>query len=177
MQATTATQNRITLGPADLLAVLGLLGIVLALFGDLLFAGEGRALSVEWGDLATQFVHWRRFGAGELARGNLPLWNPHLYAGTPFFGGFQAALLYPPNWLHLLLPLRAEPLPGSAQQHYDVLPGNHVLRAIPLAAGVHRLRLVYERTGLRAGFALSAGRRARLAGRRRLAGAHAIRHR
>ena len=30
-----------------------------------------------------------------------------------------------------------------------MLPGDHVLRAIPLAAGVHRLRLFYEPTGLR----------------------------
>ena len=99
------TRERVTARQADLLAVLGLLAVVVVLFGDALFAGGGRALSVEWGDLATQFVHWRRFGFGELARGNLPLWNPHLYAGTPFFGGFQAALLYPPNWLYLVLPL------------------------------------------------------------------------
>jgi hypothetical protein len=51
------------------------------------------------------FLHWRSFGFGELARGNLALWNPHIYAGQPFFGGMQSALLYPPNWLYLVLPL------------------------------------------------------------------------
>ena len=39
------------------------------------------------------------------ALGRLALWNPHIFSGTPFFGGFQSALLYPPNWLYLCLPL------------------------------------------------------------------------
>jgi hypothetical protein len=33
------------------------------------------------------------------------LWNPHIFGGTPYFAGFQSALLYPPNWLHLVMPL------------------------------------------------------------------------
>ncbi len=35
----------------------------------------------------------------------MALWNPHIFSGMPFFGGFQSALLYPPNWLYLLLPI------------------------------------------------------------------------
>jgi hypothetical protein len=38
-----------------------------------------------------------------LWHGNLALWNPHLFSGAPFFGGFQSALLYPPNVLFLVL--------------------------------------------------------------------------
>ena len=38
---------------------------------------------------------------------------------------------------------RATPLPGSHQRHYDVLPADYTLMAIPLAAGNHRLRLEY----------------------------------
>jgi hypothetical protein len=53
-----------------------------------------------------QYLPWRVFGFGELARGNLALWNPHLFAGKPFFGDFQSALLYPPNLIHLVLPHR-----------------------------------------------------------------------
>ncbi|HTA76583.1 MAG TPA: YfhO family protein [bacterium] len=56
-------------------------------------------------DLAGQFVWWRQFGFDELKKGHLALWNPHLYCGEPFFGGFQSALLYPPNWLFMFLPL------------------------------------------------------------------------
>src|SRR4029077_5266152 len=33
------------------------------------------------------------------------LWNPYIVGGAPFFGGMQSALLYPPNWLFLILPL------------------------------------------------------------------------
>jgi len=42
---------------------------------------------------------------------------------------------------------RARPLPGSAQTNYDVMPANYCLRAIPLAAGKHRLRLEYVPAG------------------------------
>ena len=48
---------------------------------------------------------------------------------------------YHPHW-------RAEPLPGSASDRYDVLPANWVLRAIPLSAGEHRIRLEYRIPGL-----------------------------
>ncbi len=35
----------------------------------------------------------------------MALWNPYLYCGAPYFAGFQSALLYPPNWLFIVLPL------------------------------------------------------------------------
>lgn len=85
------------------LAVLA--ALVLAMFFDVLLAPGAGVVGAESTDLALQFLHWRRFGFDELARGNLALWNPHVFAGTPFFGGMQSALLYPPNWLHLVLPL------------------------------------------------------------------------
>ena len=81
------------------------LAVTLALFAPVLFGHGDRILSAEDADLQRQFIHWRAFGFGELARGHLPLWNPHIYGGTQYFGGFQAALLYPPNWLYLCLPL------------------------------------------------------------------------
>jgi hypothetical protein len=46
---------------------------------------------------------------------------------------------------------RARPLAGSIQQEYQVLPANLVLRAIPLDAGRHRLRLEYSPWAFRAG--------------------------
>ena len=42
---------------------------------------------------------------------------------------------------------RARPLDGTAQTHYEVLPANYCLRAIPLAAGHHRLRVEYLPAG------------------------------
>ncbi len=38
---------------------------------------------------------------------------------------------------------RAVSLPGSVQARYDLQPANYVLRAVPLAAGHHRLRVEY----------------------------------
>jgi hypothetical protein len=91
--------------PASGLAALALL--VLAMFVDLLLWPGSRVVGVENTDLGLHFLHWRNFGFGELARGNLALWNPHVYAGEPFFGGVQSALLYPPNALFFVLPLPA----------------------------------------------------------------------
>jgi hypothetical protein len=79
--------------------------LVLVMFADVLFAPGWRVLGHPGTDLALQFIPWRDFGFAELAKGNLPLWNPHIFAGAPFFGGMQSALLYPVNWLFLVLPL------------------------------------------------------------------------
>jgi hypothetical protein len=83
----------------------GLALLALAMFHDALFAAGASVLGAANGDMGLQFLPWRDFGFAELARGNLALWNPHIYSGAPFFGGMQSALLYPPNWLYLVLPL------------------------------------------------------------------------
>jgi hypothetical protein len=49
----------------------------------------------------------------------------------------------------------ATALPGSVQSGYTLQPANYALRAIPLAAGRHALRLEYVPRGFRAGIALS----------------------
>src|SRR5262245_10433865 len=37
---------------------------------------------------------------GEMIRnGQLPLWNPYIFCGTPLLGAIQPGALYPPNWL------------------------------------------------------------------------------
>ncbi len=86
-------------------ACLILLGLTLLMFVDVLFSPREVLLAQQGTDLSAQFVYWREFGFGQLAQGNLALWNPHIYSGVPYFGGFQSALLYPPNWLHLVLPI------------------------------------------------------------------------
>lgn len=91
------------MSPRGALAGLGVL--VAAMFFDVLFVPGTRVLGADNTDLALHFLHWRQFGFGELGSGNLALWNPHIYAGVPFFGGMQSALLYPPNWLFLVLPV------------------------------------------------------------------------
>ncbi|MBE2204806.1 MAG: hypothetical protein IAE94_10755 [Chthoniobacterales bacterium] len=56
-------------------------------------------------DVTLHFLFSRAFGFGEMAHGNLPLWNPYIYSGIPYLGQFQSALLYPPNLIFLILPL------------------------------------------------------------------------
>src|SRR5437899_8975475 len=80
-----------------------LLAMALAMFGDLLFAGGKRVLGHPGSDMFLQYFAWRAFGFGELAKGNLALWNPHIFSGAPYVGGMQGALFYPPNWLFLVL--------------------------------------------------------------------------
>ncbi|MEY2538721.1 MAG: hypothetical protein QOG67_2461 [Verrucomicrobiota bacterium] len=84
-------------------ALLLLLVLALAMFADLLFAGGTRVPGHPGSDLFLQYFSWRDFGFRELAKGNLALWNPHIFSGAPYFGGMQGAQLYPPNWLFLIL--------------------------------------------------------------------------
>ena len=83
----------------------GLALLTLAMFFDMLAAPGTRVLGDPSHDLAVHFLWWREFGFAELAKGNLALWNPHIFSGAPFFGNTQSALLYPVNWLFLALPL------------------------------------------------------------------------
>ncbi len=80
-----------------------LLCATLAMFWDVLIAGDRRLLSQDGEDLAKIFLYWQDFSFTELRHGNLPLWNPHIYSGSPYFAGFQPALLYPPGWIGLVL--------------------------------------------------------------------------
>ena len=86
----------------DTLAVLCLFALAAAVLGDLLFSPV-RMLGIA--DLVDESIWMRRFGFFHLRHGRLPLWNPHLFSGTPFFGSFVSALLYPPNWIFMVLPL------------------------------------------------------------------------
>jgi hypothetical protein len=56
-------------------------------------------------DMVSQFVASRAYLAESLRHGHFPLWNPFTYAGQPFLGGFESAVLYPPSLLFLCLPL------------------------------------------------------------------------
>ena len=77
--------------------------LTLAMFGDVLFQSSV-VLSSRDTDMFRQSYHWRAYGFDEMRQGRLALWNPYSYSGAPFLGGFQSALLYPPNLIFLLLP-------------------------------------------------------------------------
>lgn len=91
---------------ATLLCLAALAALVLALFRTTLWQST-YILGARETDMAGQFLAWRGFGFKALAGGDFPLWNPYIYAGEPYFGGMQSALLYPPNIIFLLLPLNA----------------------------------------------------------------------
>jgi len=57
-------------------------------------------------DGITQFYPWRLFAAQTWKSGFVPLWNPHQFCGTPFLANGQSAVLYPPNLLFVLLPVK-----------------------------------------------------------------------
>jgi len=83
-------------------ATLMLASLILALVlpSDTLLSGSSR-----YTDMIFEFVSWRAYFADSLCHGHLPLWNPFTYGGQPFLGGFESAVLYPPNLLYLCLPL------------------------------------------------------------------------
>ena len=74
---------------STIVSLILLLALALAMFGDLLFAGGARMVGYPGSDLFLQYFSWREFGFRELAKGNLALWNPHIFSGAPYFGGMQ----------------------------------------------------------------------------------------
>ncbi len=88
-----------------LTVVFVLLGLIVCMFADVLFTSKQIVLSNNGADLSAQFIYWRDFGVSQIKQGNLPLWNPHIFCGAPYMGGFQSALFYPPNLIYLVLPL------------------------------------------------------------------------
>ena len=79
--------------------------LLTAVIVAVLLVPPGQAFGSELSDLPGQFASWRTFAVESIRAGHFPLWNPYTYSGEPFLGGFQSALLYPPNLVFLLLPL------------------------------------------------------------------------
>jgi Bacterial membrane protein YfhO len=58
-----------------------------------------------WGVPLLQFQPWHQFAKEVVLNGHLPLWNPLVGMGAPLLANAQSALLYPPNWLLLVVPV------------------------------------------------------------------------
>ncbi|MDX9828621.1 MAG: oligosaccharide flippase family protein [Anaerolineae bacterium] len=56
-------------------------------------------------DLVLENLAWKRFIVGSLRSGDVPLWNPHLFAGVPFLAAGQHSALYPFSALFYVLPV------------------------------------------------------------------------
>ena len=58
-------------------------------------------------DMALQNVQWKQFIRAQMEIGEIPLWNPHLFAGIPFFAAGQHSALYPLSLIYYVMPLAA----------------------------------------------------------------------
>jgi len=65
---------------------------------------SARRLALPNHDLFSEFLPRFGYAGAAFARGEFPLWDPFQAAGLPFHATLQGGLLYPPNWLHALLP-------------------------------------------------------------------------
>ena len=55
-------------------------------------------------DLIIENYAWKRFAVNSIQAGEIPLWNPSLFAGAPFLANGQHGMLYPFSWIFFLLP-------------------------------------------------------------------------
>ncbi|HYN87945.1 MAG TPA: oligosaccharide flippase family protein, partial [Ardenticatenaceae bacterium] len=56
-------------------------------------------------DLLLENYAWKLFIRAQITEGQLPLWNPHQFAGLPFLAAGQHSALYPLSLLFLVLPV------------------------------------------------------------------------
>ncbi|MEO6120994.1 MAG: hypothetical protein ABIW46_01565, partial [Acidimicrobiales bacterium] len=57
-------------------------------------------LNPELGDAYYAMYPWHAYLGRRLAAGEVPLWDPHRFAGTPFAANSAPGVWYPPNWLY-----------------------------------------------------------------------------
>ena len=95
------TKQRVTTG---LLIAAPVVMLLVALYGRFLWAPPGTAPAERDGDFYLFAYPLADFAFEVLSRGTIPLWNPYIDCGVPLLVSLQQGVLYPPNWLHLLLP-------------------------------------------------------------------------
>ena len=86
------------------LVLAGLLALAALYFLPVLVQGNRQVLSQAGQDTWQQYFYWKHFGYATLARGELPLWNPYIFSGTPYIAGIQSAIFYPLHAIYLLFP-------------------------------------------------------------------------
>ena len=69
-------------------------------------AGPARPANPEHGDAYYAMYPWHEYLGARLADGEVPLWDPYRFAGTPFAADVAVGAWYPPNLLYAL----ADPL-------------------------------------------------------------------
>lgn len=54
-------------------------------------------------DAVSQFIPWHYYSAKRIFEGQVPLWNPYSFCGSPFLANYQSAVLYPLNLVFYIL--------------------------------------------------------------------------
>ncbi len=57
-------------------------------------------------DPVRQQYPWRDLAIDSIKKGELPLWNPYSFSGTPLLGNLQSAAFYPLNFLFFIFPFK-----------------------------------------------------------------------
>lgn len=136
---------------ADARAILLLTLIWLLFFGRLVLpVGEWR-LSFVSGDFSAQNYAFSVYQFERFREGEIALWNPYSYGGSPFLADVQASVLYPPRWLSMsLAALLWGEWPYEALQTETLL---HTLLTSWLAYAFFRRLTLGQRASRRAAFA------------------------
>lgn len=67
------------------------------------YGAGGIPNKAQYPDVIRQMYPWRMEAIRQWKEGNVPLWNPYSFSGTPLLANFQSASLYPLNIVFLFL--------------------------------------------------------------------------
>ena len=84
---------------AEVIGATGLLALATVGFFWQILLTPNTWMPAGGGDLAPFLYPNYRFAAESIRQGVIPLWNPHLYSGSPFAADIQSGLFYPINLL------------------------------------------------------------------------------
>lgn len=88
---------------ADAAAILALTALWAFYFWRVPTPNLADRVSLPQGDFSGQFVAFGAYQARRLLSGEIPLWNPYNYAGSPFLADTQSAVFYPPRLVTIVI--------------------------------------------------------------------------
>jgi hypothetical protein len=108
-------------GPrATLVSLVVIAAIALAFFGRVLFLRE----VLTGGDVLAAALIFEKHAEQEIAAGRLPLWNPHIFSGMPFYDSMSwNAVVYPTYWIKTAL----QAIPGVILPRLTFLVLHYIL--------------------------------------------------
>lgn len=102
--------------------VWGTTSIIVLFWAALNWAWLSGALTIPW-DAKAHFQPQFQFLAASLARGEMPFWNPHVFAGHPQIADPQSLIFSPPHLIAALLFPKPGPIVGDAVVLVSLLAG------------------------------------------------------